>query len=503
MHCPSYHSWLRIGLSAVLHERWLTRSNSAVRPLITPAKRALAQSSVFKDLNSKDTKTLASVVQNLTSIIQQDANDPDLYLLRATVSCQINGNKDGILRDIETSVRLWTPGSGSAYDSLRDHYTLKAKVEFDAGRYQEAMSDLDESIRLNYASAEQVFNDGNVKPNQPTVTPCVWTQNNLTTLSRLFPKDYRTSVYIGLYLRFHASFDLDADYQPIMQAFTRAAELNLSSALPFYFSADPYVVGGIGGLMSKGSSTCIDDVVPRTPACLALDETHRTGVRFLTRAIAADSSFAPAYELRAIALFQLRESRQAIRDYNKVLELNPKANVYNDRALAEMDLHEYQAAIRDYTKAIAQGCDTSMCFSYENRANAYLKVHDYTHAISDISETIKNVLSGTIFGFNIEQFRRIYPEYDDVPDDVLCEKLRVLFNPQMSYAVYSKQFLVDAKEFDDFVLPELFLKRGDAYADMGDPIKASREYDRVSGGYPKWAEHSFTTRNGKRVRIRQ
>ena len=29
----------------------------------------------------------------------------------------------------------------------------------------------------------------------------------------------------------------------------------------------------------------------------------------------------------------------------------------------------------------------------------------------------------------------------------------------MSYADYSKEFLVNAKEFDDFVLPELFLKR--------------------------------------------
>jgi hypothetical protein len=61
----------------------------------------------------------------------------------------------------------------------------------------------------------------------------------------------------------------------------------------------------------------------------------------------------------------------------------------------------------------------------------------------------------------------MYPDYDDVADDVLCETLRVLFIPQMSYADYSKQFLVNAKEDDDFVLPELFLQRGDAYADMG------------------------------------
>src|SRR5262249_27642906 len=130
-------------------------------------------------------------------------------------------------------------------------------------------------------------------------------------------------------------------------------------------------------------------------------------------------------------------------------------------------------------------------------------LHDYPHAISDIGHAIRKFLDGTSFGFNIDQFRRIYPEYDTVADDVLCEKLRVLFNPQMSYEVYSKQFLVEAKEVDDFVLPQMFLKRGDAYADAGDMTKANREYDRVSAGYPKWAENAFTTKNGKRTRTRE
>ena len=78
----------------------------------------------------------------------------------------------------------------------------------------------------------------------------------------------------------------------------------------------------------------------------------------------------------------------------------------------------------------------------------------------------------------------------------------MLFNPQISYADYSKQFLVNANDLDVTVLPELFLKRGDAYADMGDFASAHREYDRVSAGFPKWAVYTFTMRNGKRIRVR-
>jgi tetratricopeptide (TPR) repeat protein len=378
---------------------------------------------------------------------------------------------------------------------------LKSKVEFDLGRYQDAMTDADAAIRIDYTRADNLFNDGNVKPNQPA-TPCAWTQSDFEKLARSFPKDYRPPLYLGLYLVQFSRYSLDFDYQPVLKSFEHAEELNPLSPLPSYFSGAEYVVGRIGGLISKAGASCLDDVVPRTKECVALDDTRRTGVRLLTKAIAADPTFAPAYILRATALWRLKQNRQAIRDYNTVVELDPKANVYNDRALVKFDLHDYEGAILDYTKAIQRGCDTAFCYSFENRADAYLKLHDYPHAIDDIGHAIKNFLAGTVFGFNIEQFRRIYPEYDDMADDALCEKIRTLFKPDMSHDVYCKQFLVDAKEVEDFVLPDLFLKRGDAYADMGNTSRANREYDRVSNGYPKWAEHVFTFRNGKRVRVR-
>lgn len=409
--------------------------------------------------------------------------------------------KEAILNDINAAIRLWKPHENSAFDSLRDHYALKAKIDFLLGRYTDSLNDLDAGVRINYDSADDMFNNGNVRPDQPTEMACMWSQADVNKLAGLFPNDYRTSLYRGLYELEFSRFSLDTNYQPILKQFEHATELNASSALPYYFTAYPYVYGGIGGLMSKANAECVDDELPRTQACLKLDELHRIGVRYLTKAIGADPTFESAYALRAGAHLKLHENRQAVRDYTRALELDPKANLYQDRASAESELKEYQAAILDYTKHIALGCDAS-CGTYEYRADVYLKLRDYPHAISDLGHAIRNYLSDTIFGFNIDQFRRIYPEYDDIADDVLCEKLRILFNPQLSYAVYSKQFLIDAKQLDVASLPELFVKRGDAYADMGDPARANREYDRVSGGFPKYAEYVFTTRNGKRIRVR-
>jgi tetratricopeptide (TPR) repeat protein len=129
-----------------------------------------------------------------------------------------------------------------------------------------------------------------------------------------------------------------------------------------------------------------------------------------------------------------------------------------------------------------------------------MKLRNYPKAIEDFSASIQRTLSYAVFGMNIDQFRRIYPEYDSVPDDALCEKLRALFFPAMKYADFAKQFLIEAKDFKSTVLPDLYLKRGDAYAALKQTQKANREYDRVSQGFPEMASFSFVEKNGKRIR---
>src|SRR5262249_49701621 len=158
------------------------------------------------------------------------------------------------------------------------------------------------------------------------------------------------------------------------------------------------------------------------------------------------------------AFFQLKDSRQAVRDYSFVVQHKPSLGVYNDRALAEEDLGDYQAAVRDFTSALAFGCSDMLCYTWENGANAYLTLKDYSRAVHDLDQTIKNYFASQIFGFGIEQFRQMYPEYDDMADDVLAERLRVTFMPEMTQDVFKKHFLVEAEYRDDFIIVNLWLK---------------------------------------------
>ncbi len=495
-------STVRAGTQNVQHEPpELTGRPQAAPPPPGPALRQFAQSKVIRAADPENPKTLRPAIAELTDLIRQEPHNSDFYFLRASLACYARADHVNVLNDLAQSISLRGPRRNGD-ETLKERYALRAKVEFDNHRYDDAMRDLDTAIKQDYDSAQQIFNDGGTKPST-IAKPCVWTLADLDTLAERYPTDYRPPLYRGLYLSYFLAFDLESDYTPLIDAFERAATLNPASPLPHFFSGELYTIGRLGGVMSTANAKCLDYVVPRTPACLALDEARRTGIRSLTRAIALDPTFMHAYAIRANALYDLKEYQQAVRDYDEVLKLAPEGDtvrsIYNDRGLAKMALGHYHSAILDFSRSIALGC-SELCQSYENRADAYLKLHNYTMAIADIGRSIELVLPSALYMMNIEQFRRIYPEYDAVPDDVLCEKLRRLFYHALSYTSFANEFLIKAKEYSSTVLPDFFVKRGDAYMALHQAAKANAEYDRVSRAFPEWAAVVFTQKNGSRVR---
>jgi len=267
-----------------------------------------------------------------------------------------------------------------------------------------------------------------------------------------------------------------------------------------------YVIGSIGGIMSMPNAKCLDFVVPRTEQCQALDELHERGIRELTASLALDPTFAPAYEARAEASFKLKQYRQAIRDYSDALRVETKPRemgiLYNDRGLAKVNIELYQSATDDFTKGISLLCKADgeeFCDEYMNRANAYAKLKKFSLAAEDISMAIRARLGGSLI-WGIAQFRKMYPEYDAVRDDVLTDMIRRRFFPQMTYAVFSKAFLIDAKGMDDFVTAELYVKRGEMYARLGNQVEARKDYNRVVRGFPEAAKMYLNQNHGRWVR---
>ena len=447
-------------------------------------------------------ETIRAALSELSGLIKELPKQPDLYFMRAATACETAMPSD-VLADLTKAAALLDQGNAPLLDRRRDLYSAMAKAKVRLGKYQEALRDLDAAIRIDYDLADNVFDDGSVTLHTKS-EPCSWTLPDFEAMAKQSPGDFRPLMFGALYRLSVFKFKHDSDYASVIDGLNNAAKLNPASPLPNYYLGKIHMATIFGSPFAMLSAKCIDEFVPRTGDCVKLDEVRRLSVRYFTRSIAVDTAFTPAYAQRATMLLELKDYRQAVRDYDRVLELKPGPAltrvVYNDRALAKMQLNQYASAVLDYSKSIALGCDTA-CNSYDNRADAYIKQLDYPHALVDVGSAIKRVLQNAIYLMNVDSFRKLYPEYDDVADDVLCEKLRAMFFPEMTYAAFSKQFLIEAKMEPTFVLVDLYLKRGDIYSKLGRMREAEAEYDRVARVFPKFAEGSFETKNGKRVRV--
>jgi len=94
---------------------------------------------------------------------------------------------------------------------------------------------------------------------------------------------------------------------------------------------------------------------------------------------------ASIYSDRGVAKWRLRQTKEAIDDFNESIQLSPEnAIVYNNRGNALMDLGHPAEAIKDFDRAIA--LQPSYGAAYNNRGNAYAALHQYGLAFQSFRE---------------------------------------------------------------------------------------------------------------------
>ena len=95
-----------------------------------------------------------------------------------------------------------------------------------------------------------------------------------------------------------------------------------------------------------------------------------------------------AFFNRGNAQQELRNFKEAIEDYNKAIELDPKdPKKFNNRGNAQQELEKFKEAIEDYNKAIKLNPTDSKAFF--NRGNSKRKNQDNSGAIKDFDKAIE------------------------------------------------------------------------------------------------------------------
>ena len=115
-------------------------------------------------------------------------------------------------------------------------------------------------------------------------------------------------------------------------------------------------------------------------------------INFFTAGIAEFPRNAGLYIIRGLTYAKLNNHQQAIKDYDKAIELDPKSLFYRSKATPHTDPDIYKEKLEDYDRAI-KVYPKSLAFYLRGNANAAL--NNYEQAILDYSNAIESYYKNT------------------------------------------------------------------------------------------------------------
>lgn len=131
-----------------------------------------------------------------------------------------------------------------------------------------------------------------------------------------------------------------------------------------------------------------------------------------------NSQYAEAYKNRGFAYIRKGDNDQAIKDYDKVIDLNPHdARSYNGLCYAYLGKKDFPAALEAVNKAIA--LESSDPFYLDSRADVwiawgkYKKEHPDEYPDIDWKDDIRNALSDIEKAFSLnpnEKLKKVLEE---------------------------------------------------------------------------------------------
>ncbi|MFH1227619.1 MAG: tetratricopeptide repeat protein [Planctomycetota bacterium] len=204
-----------------------------------------------------------------------------------------------------------------------------------------------------------------------------------------------------------------------------------------------------------------------------------------------------AYFARAIIEEDKKQYDDAIKSYTKAIELYPEYDMaYNNRGVIYKDKKEMDKAFADYDKAIE--LNPKFYEAYNNRGLMYQKRGDIDKALADYNRAMELKPDSSEVYYNRGYAYQIMEEFDKaIADYTKATGLDPRNAPAYSNrgTIYQKRGAID-KAFADYNkaielnpdYAEPYQNRGDVYQARGEFDKAIAEYDKAARIGPKYAQ---------------
>jgi len=219
------------------------------------------------------------------------------------------------------------------------------------GKYDEAIEDYDETIRINPESAEAYYNRGTTKDMLGRHEEALEDYNEAIRINSQFAEAY--------YNR-GTTKDVLGRHEEAIEDYNEATRVNPQFAQAYY---------------NRGNAK---DALGR----------HEEAIEDYDEAIRINSQYAQAYCNRGTVKLTLGQHDEAIEDYNEAIRINPQfAKAYYNRGIAKGMLGWYEEAIADFNETIR--ISPQFAEAYSNRGNANKEIGKYKKARDDLQRAFE------------------------------------------------------------------------------------------------------------------
>jgi tetratricopeptide (TPR) repeat protein len=274
----------------------------------------------------------------------------------------------------------------------KDHHAwaIRGMVRFEFDRYEEALKDLNESIRLFPTNPVAFNNRGIILNSMHRYPEALVNLNQAIKLNPDYPDALENrglvKVAMGQYKDAIEDFDLSVKGRARLKMGENPwTYVNRGSAKS---NAGDYTAAKTDFLQALKLNKEISDAYIGLSVAYLAENNIEKAFQFADEALKKNSRNGLAFNQRGWTHYKLNKIDEAIHDFDQAIRHAPQLSiVYNNRGMCHTEKGQHDLAIKDLNRAVALNPRSAV--AYTNRGTAYMAMNKFKEALADFKKAVE------------------------------------------------------------------------------------------------------------------